>query len=272
MSRSMRRGLTLVEVLVVIAIIAVLIALLVPARRRVKGVAERTQCVNNLKNLMLALHSYHGSHKAKPIPSPGFAEAPTEAFFPPGCMGPGTNPEQQLSWMVALLPYLDQGPLFTKFDCAKGYVENLQAAQTPLGVFMCPGTGTMDACTTYVALSGIGPDAALQPQNAKGNGFMGYYRRTSLAMIKDGTSNTIAVMETRANLGPWARGGPSTLRGFDPAMPLGGADAPFGGHDIGMLAGMADATVRFIPLSTDPAKLVPAITIADGDPFELELE
>ena len=60
---------------------------------------------------------------------------------------------------------------------------------------------------------------------------MGYDRLTSLAMIKDGTSNTIALMETRFDLGPWARGGASTLRGFDPAdVPLYGDQRPFGGH------------------------------------------
>ena len=100
---------------------------------------------------------------------------------------------------------------------------------------------------------------------------MGYDRLTSLAMIKDGTSNTIALMETRSGLGPWARGGSSTLRGFDPAdVPLHGDQRPFGGHQGGMNAAMADGSVRFIRSSIDPKKLAAAITIAGGEPVDLD--
>ncbi len=79
--------------------------------------------------------------------------------------------------------------------------------------FLCPTSkeaATVDAVTHYIAMSGIGHDAAWQPAGAAGNSFMGYERLTSVTMIKDGTSNTIALMETRVGLGPWARGGPSS--------------------------------------------------------------
>src|SRR5438477_540449 len=83
----------------------------------------------------------------------------------------------------------------------------------------------------------VGRDAATRPAGAPGNGFMGYDRATTMAMIKDGAAFTIGLMETRSGLGPWARGGASTLRGFDPAdLPLYGDGRPFGGHEGGMQA------------------------------------
>jgi hypothetical protein len=100
---------------------------------------------------------------------------------------------------------------------------------------------------------------------------MGYERLTSFAMIKDGTSNTIALMETRIGLGPWARGGASNVRGFDPAdLPLHGDQRPFGGHAGVMVSGMADGSVRAIRSSIDPKQLAAAITIAGGEPLDLD--
>src|SRR5205823_1281528 len=121
----------------------------------------------------------------------------------------------------------------------------------------------------YVAMAGIGLDAAGRPAGAAGNGFMGYDRRTSLAAITDGAANTIALMETRVGLGPWARGGPSSVRGFDPAdVPVIGEGRPFGGHPDGVNVAMADGSVRFIRSSIDPGKLAAAITVAGGEPVD----
>jgi hypothetical protein len=176
--------------------------------------------------------------------------------------------------MVALLPHLEQDSLSRQFDGEKGYAGNLPAAQTRIKTFLCPAANqaeAVEAVTHYVAMSGIGHDAGWQPAGAAGNGFMGYDRLTSAAMIEDGTSHTIALMETRVGLGPWARGGASTLRGFDPAdVPLHGEQRPFGGHPGGMHAALADGSVRFIRSSIDPKKLAAAITIAGGEPFDLD--
>jgi prepilin-type processing-associated H-X9-DG protein len=100
---------------------------------------------------------------------------------------------------------------------------------------------------------------------------MGHERLTSMATIKDGSSNTIALMETRSGLGPWARGGTSNVRGFDPGdLPWYGEDRPFGGHANGINVAMADGSVRFIRSSVDPQKLAAAITIAGNEPFDLD--
>ena len=176
--------------------------------------------------------------------------------------------------MAELLPYLEQDPLYRQLDLKKGYAGNLPAVQTRIKTFLCPASkeaATVDVVTHYVAMSGIGHDAAGQPAGAAGNGFMGYDRLTSVTMIKDGTSNTIALMETRTGLGPWSRGGASTLRGFDPAdVPLHGDQRPFGGHSAGMHAAMADGSVRFVHSSIDPKRLAAAITIAGGEPIGLD--
>jgi prepilin-type N-terminal cleavage/methylation domain-containing protein/prepilin-type processing-associated H-X9-DG protein len=274
MSQSARNGFTLTELLVVIGIVAILIGLLLPATRRVREPAERIQCQNNLRQLMLAMHNFESTARPVPYPATAYPDSPAERLFPPGCFGPGTTPEERLSWMAALLPYLEQESLYRQLDLNKGYVGNLPAAQTGIKTFLCPGSkeaATVDAVTHYIAMSGIGPNAAGQPAGAAGNGFMGYDRLTAVTMIKDGTSHTIALMETRAGLGPWARGGGSTLRGFNPDdMPLQGDQRPFGGHSAGMNAAMADGSVRFLHSSIDPKRLAAAITIAGGEPVELD--
>jgi prepilin-type processing-associated H-X9-DG protein len=263
MSRSTRRGLTLIEVLVIIGIIGLLLCLLLPAVRKVREPANRTQCANNLKQLILAIHSYQSTHTS------------ADRVFPPGCIGYGATPEERLSWMVALLPYLDQDSLYRQIDLQQGYAGNFPAVQTNIKTFVCPSANTevtVDAVTHYVAMSGIGLDAAMRPAGAPGNGFMGYDRLTSFSMIKDGTANTIALMETRSDLGPWARGGSSNLRGFDPAdVPIFGDQRPFGGHPDGINVAMADGSVRYINFfGIDADKLAAAITIDGGEPVDLD--
>ncbi len=272
MSRSNRNGFSLIEVLVIFAIIAILFALALPATRRVHGAAARMKCSNNLKQLMLGAHSYADNHST----TSQSAERPTatDSLLPTGCFGPGKSPDERLSWAAALLPHLEQDDLFKKLDVEKGYAANLTAIQAPVKTFLCAGSqesSTNPTLTNYVALSGIGLGAAEQPAGTAGNGFMGYDRRTSFAMIKDGTSNTIALIETRAGLGPWARGGPSTVRGFDPAdAPPVGDGRPFGEHGGGANVAMADGSVRFVSGKVAPHNLAAAITIAGGEPFDLD--
>src|SRR5438045_977006 len=93
--RLSRRAFTLIELLVVIAIIAVLIGLLVPAVQKVREAANRATCENNLHQLGVALHNYHGVYKN----------------FPPArATTPATH-----SWVPYLLPYLEQQNLFNQY-------------------------------------------------------------------------------------------------------------------------------------------------------------
>ena len=268
MARRQRKGLSLIEVLVVIAIVAMLIGLFMPATRRVRESATRSNCTNNIKQLMIAMHNY--TDTGRPAPKAVSPNAPLEPFLPAGCTGTGAVPEERLSWMVSLLPYVEQGEEFRRVDFAKGYSGNQGVADIPIKLFQCGegGNRMTEPVTHYVAMSGIGLDAASRPAGAEGNGFMGFDRVITMAQITDGASNTIAVLETRSGVGPWARGGPSTVRGYDPAdQPFHGNHRPFGGHPSGMLAGFADGHVQSIPGSTDPKILAHGITIAGGEPI-----
>lgn len=102
MRRTFRRAFTLVELLVVIAIIGILIALLLPAVQAAREAARRSQCTNNLKQIGLAAQNYHDTFKA----------------FPPGGLATGeccTTPHLT-NWAICLLPFMEQQPLYDKYD------------------------------------------------------------------------------------------------------------------------------------------------------------
>ncbi|HEY4259524.1 MAG TPA: DUF1559 domain-containing protein [Schlesneria sp.] len=162
---SRRKAFTLIELLVVIAIIAVLIALLLPAVQQAREAARRTQCKNNLKQLGLALHNYHD----------------TANTFPPGWIGQSTSTYSGFGWNSMLLPYVDQGPLYTVLSQTgnPNMLTGLAAATAPtvktvdsvLGALRCPSdpgapTGIAPGGTVqfgrsnYPAVCGFDPNQA----------------------------------------------------------------------------------------------------------------
>src|SRR5579862_8477862 len=100
-----RRGFTLIELLVVIAIIAVLIALLLPAVQAAREAARRSQCVNNLKQIGLALHNYHDVNGAFPMGSGNC-----------GLPFPTLTSKNGLSAHLSILPQLELSTLFNAFN------------------------------------------------------------------------------------------------------------------------------------------------------------
>ncbi|MBA4030017.1 MAG: prepilin-type cleavage/methylation domain-containing protein [Planctomyces sp.] len=160
-----RRGFTLIELLVVIAIIAVLIALLLPAVQQAREAARRTQCRNNLKQMGLALHNYHDVAGVFPIGTRG-----GDIYVQAGVKN-GTN------WRVALLPYMDQGPLFNSLNFSTG---NFSAGTDPalaysggneklrnfvFAGYLCPSSALETFPQTYTSNAGIS-----QSFNNQGNG------------------------------------------------------------------------------------------------------
>jgi prepilin-type N-terminal cleavage/methylation domain-containing protein len=235
-----RSGFTLIELLVVIAIIAILIALLVPAVQKVREAAARTQCINNLKQIALATHSYHDAIKYLPV-------------------GQYNDDNRNWGWGTAILPYLEQGPLFQalnrdlykgtnttgfhifipggganvgepgqavgyNIDGRPGDQVNLTAgsgaARAVLPVYQCPSDGWPTTTTTgygklnYLACMGedvSGGNWSTWGSPVVGSNMSGIMVQSNnnnrtwcfkLTQITDGTSNTVLVGEVTANNDP----------------------------------------------------------------------
>src|SRR3954467_2062848 len=141
------RAFTLIELLVVIAIIAVLIALLLPAVQAAREAARRSQCVNNLKQMGLAVMNYESSNGSLP---------PTAAFSPPGSP---PQPIGDYGMKTRLLPFLEQGAMFNTINMTyNGEAPNGQNDTIlPLLVnaFLCPSDGNVPG-QTYASKAGMG--------------------------------------------------------------------------------------------------------------------
>lgn len=137
MASRRKFGFTLIELLVVIAIISLLIALLLPAVQQAREAARRTGCRNNLKQVGLALHSYHDTFRK--FPRGGFGGA---LNTPASWETENARRCRFLSWGTAILPYVDQAPLYAQWDHGRWYLqpENQNLARTILPVYLCPSS------------------------------------------------------------------------------------------------------------------------------------
>ena len=188
-----KHGFTLIELLVVIAIIAILIALLLPAVQQAREAARRSTCKNNLKQIGLALHNYHDTHRIFP---PGSVYSSSAA---PG----GTN---RINAWVFILPFMEQASLYNQwdFDYDVYSSQNNEPLKTPVDAYFCPsrpragthgGSSPEIAYGDYALSVGTGHCNSETPSNWKGL----FSQNSSVRMrdIIDGTSNTIAGGEKR---------------------------------------------------------------------------
>lgn len=154
---SPRSGFTLIELLVVMAIIALLIALLLPAVQQAREAGRRTQCLNNMKNLALAMHNYESSHRCFPpgivlndIPSDVPATFTEPAYIPTQMVGAQGQRNavvtvndwlmpEDWGWHALLLPFMDQGTIVIDYSRAKNTdANNVQFLGNVIEAYLCP--------------------------------------------------------------------------------------------------------------------------------------
>lgn len=202
-----RNGFTLIELLVVIAIIAILIALLLPAVQQAREAARRSTCKNNMKQLGLAMHNYHDTHRSFPIGA--------------------QYPYYKGNWRFSLLPFLDQGPLYAQLTkshptSADGFTGGwgvgyygtnfgiLEGLTVP--VYKCPSSALssnnnpsnyndqLGQTHDYVGIMGSYPGNGCSADisgrgSACENGVLFFNGHTTIRDVTDGTSNTIYISE-----------------------------------------------------------------------------
>ncbi len=146
-----RQAFTLVELLVVIAIIGILVALLLPAIQAAREAARRAQCTNNLKQMGIAAHNFHDTHKALP---------------------PSRIVEHQATWLYLILPYMEDVQLGTLWDISEGdfYDQSYQVRTAQVPTYICPSQ-THESLTVLHDLQNIGGHT--HPAGDEGSGFYG---------------------------------------------------------------------------------------------------
>lgn len=196
------KGFTLIELLVVIAIIGILVGLLVPAVQKVREAASRTQCLNNLKQIGIALHNYHDGH----------------SHFPNNARPNPANTVRE-RWFTKVLPYLEQDVLFNQYDETTNWdsAKNLPLTSLQLKVARCPSAPESDrldtnpdagwsgakdlvAISDFGAFYGVHNSFVVNNPNVKLSssleGILVKSGKVSLSDVTDGTSNTAFVAES----------------------------------------------------------------------------
>ena len=212
--QTRRHAFTLIELLVVIAIIAILIALLLPAVQQAREAARRTQCKNNLKQLGLALHNYHDTHRSFPN------QAATSLYG--------------YSAIAQILPYIDQGNLYNAMDFTQPLQVGLpwrpqvnpaaaDIVKRPLVVLLCPSesgnpiytdaNGAEWAGSNYLVNGGSG--LTRNYCSSENDGLFWRGSKTRFRDITDGSSNTAFLAETL-----FGNRGPDTTTLLDPQRQL----------------------------------------------------
>jgi prepilin-type processing-associated H-X9-DG protein/prepilin-type N-terminal cleavage/methylation domain-containing protein len=274
-------GLTLVELLVVVAIIGTLIALVLPAVQAARESSRRAQCQNNLRQIGLALNTHADRNGAYPVGCIGCRPKPS-------ANGAATAPLRFIAWNVQLLPLLEQTDLHAAFDFTLAAYEpqNKAVGATVLAEFLCPSTPAPElhssdftwrgaAFTDFGGVYGVegmgrsGEPGATQTLNEASLGVLLYEDPVAPHEVTDGLSRTAAIAELvdrRQNGIVWING--HNLVAQDQRTPINsaGLDDEIGSpHPGGASLAFCDGHVRFIAESLDQAVLIALLTKAGGE-------
>ncbi len=208
----------------------ILLALLLPAVQAAREAARRTACSNNLKQIALALHNYHDTHKT----------------FPPAYIA-DENGRPMHSWRTLILPFLEQQAVYARYDFNQPWdsPQNQAAIDVVIPVYNCPSapsTGT--PYTNYMFVTG--PGSAFEGQKA-----------VRIRDIKDGTSNTIAVVEVPGGGTHWAQPDDIDVEAF---LRLANQQPGRSYHPGGFQAALFDGSVHFFEDTIDSSVLRALIT------------
>jgi prepilin-type N-terminal cleavage/methylation domain-containing protein/prepilin-type processing-associated H-X9-DG protein len=203
MNRRRDRAFTLVELLVVIAIIGILVALLLPAVQAAREAGRRISCVNNMKQLGLAVQNYHDVHRV----------LPASGFFTPNATTLDLRSGNNFSWGVIVLPFLEQQNLYEQFDLTLTVMQqptNPQAKVVP--TYLCPSDAVnraffVDASLTSGKQFAKGNYAAfVSPYHTEYQqrwpGVVSFGFHLDMASVTDGSSNTMVFSEVRKRSNP----------------------------------------------------------------------
>jgi prepilin-type N-terminal cleavage/methylation domain-containing protein len=278
MRYRVRKAFTLVELLVVIAIIGILVALLLPAVQAAREAARRTQCVNNLTQLILAVQNYESAYRV----------------YPPGTLdekGPIVSLPQGYhhNWLSQILPYMEEGNTFRHIDFSVGVYDpkNEPVRQVQIPTIRCPSDGFMPQNLAFSSYAGVHHDVEA-PIDADNHGMFFLNSRLRYEDIADGSSQTMFLGEkggAEQDLG-WMSGTRWTLRNAgravnaghpqrgapsgsplpetpksDPELFVGGFDSY---HHGGAEFAFGDGHVQFISQSTALETLQQLAHRADG--------
>ncbi|MHC5542478.1 DUF1559 family PulG-like putative transporter [Singulisphaera rosea] len=230
---SSGRGPSIARILAIGAAILILIALLLPANRVSRGAARRIQCMNNLKQIALALQGYEQIYKALP---PAYTV--------------DANGRPLHSWRTLILPYLDATELYQSIDLTKPWNDpaNAKAFESAVSVYHCPESRGPHNTTTYLASTG--PNGCLSPGKPR-----------PLAEITDPHRSTLMVIEAgEENVIPWMApvdADDSLVLSLGPTTKL---------HHPGITnACFVDGHVRSLKVDTPPRERRALVSIAGND-------
>lgn len=289
-----RKAFTLIELLVVIAIIAILIALLVPAVQKVRDAAARTQCTNNLRQVMVAAHSCHDVKKSLP---PAFAPNATTRITRSSAAYNGAYGWTFFHW---ILPYIEQGPIYKALDPNNNNYGGLQYDKV-ITLLLCPSDASNSGgkcITTYGGANSWGASSYGVNYLALGNPQAGHSEGSSkIISFSDGSSNVVLMAEVYGTCGwngntalmygslwadsnpPWRaifchnNSGKGNISGypacFKPQFGVNWSNAcdparANSSHGNGIAVGMGDASVRFISSSVSDVSWARACDPRDG--------